>query len=130
VFRDITDPYICVSDNFHSVSVGMIYHCFNSTCWGTLKRKDGRYVPRLWQTSKFPPKIDRMRGNGFKLKEGRFRLAVRKTFFRMKVVKPWNMLPREVVDTPSLEMLKARLNGVLSNVVWLKISLLTAGALG
>jgi len=48
----------------------------------------------------------------------------------MTVVKHWNRLPREVVDAPSLEAFKVRLDGVLSNLVWLKMSLLTAGGLG
>jgi len=57
------------------------------------------------------------RSNGFKLREGRFRLDVRKIFFTLRVLKRWNRLPREVVETPSVEIFKARLNGALSNLV-------------
>jgi len=70
---------------------------------------------------------DRKRGDGFKLKEGRFRLDLRKKLFTLRVVRPWPGLPREVGDAPSLEPFQARLYGALSTLSWLKMSLLMAG---
>jgi len=41
-----------------------------------------------------------------------FRLEVRNTFFRISVVRIWNRMSREVVDSPSLEVFKIRLDGL------------------
>ncbi|KFO61435.1 hypothetical protein N302_12881, partial [Corvus brachyrhynchos] len=54
--------------------------------------------------------------NGFKVREGRFRLDVRKKFFTVRVARHSNKLPSEVVDALSLEVFKARLDAALSNL--------------
>jgi len=57
-------------------------------------------------------------------------MDIRKKLFTVRVVKQRHRLPREVVDAPSLETFKARLDGALSNLlIKLKMSLLTAEGL-
>jgi len=59
----------------------------------------------------------RTRANSFQLEKGRFRLNIRKKLFAVRVVRHWNRLPSEVVNTPSLEVFETRLDGALSSVV-------------
>lgn len=60
---------------------------------------------------------NKTRGDGFQLKEGRFRLDLRKKFFRMRLVIHWPRLPREVVDLPSLVTFQVRLDRALTNLI-------------
>jgi len=71
----------------------------------------------------------RTRGDGFKLKEGRFRVGIRKKFFIVRVVRPWPRLPREAVAASSLTGFKARLGRAWSTLGWWKGSLPVAGEL-
>ena len=89
--------------------------------WGDLTAAF-QYLKRAYKQGRSPlfERVDNNRkwGNGFKLKEGRFRLDVRGKFFTMRVVRCWNRLPRQAVDALSLEVFKVRLDGALGSLVW------------
>jgi len=63
------------------------------------------------------PVSERTRDKGFQVKKGRFRLNIRKKLFTVRMVRNWNMLSRGVLDAPSLQTFKVRLDQALSNLI-------------
>ncbi|RMC12071.1 hypothetical protein DUI87_11206 [Hirundo rustica rustica] len=92
----------------------------------TFQRLNWCYL-RAWDGSPKRACSDKSRVNGSKLKQERFRLDTKKKFFILEVARHWNRMPREAVD--ALSLVKAMLDGALSNLVQWKVSLSMAGEL-
>jgi len=63
---------------------------------------------------------DRTRGNGHKMKHSKFQLKMRKNF-TLRVTEPWPRLPREAVESASLEIFQPCQDAVLCSLLWVTL---------
>jgi len=67
--------------------------------------------------SLLPSNNDRKRGNGPKMHQRRFNLDISRSLLLKRAVRYWNRPPREVVESPSRELLKKRADVALRDMV-------------
>lgn len=72
-------------------------------------RREG--IKKMGPSSEVPS--NGIKGNGHKLMHRKFRLNIKKSFFKIQVTEHWYRLPRQVVKT-----FKTHLPTVLSNIIW------------
>ena len=70
-----------------------------------------------WGQALFNSAQRRTRGNGHKLRHRKLQLNMRKNFFPLRVVEPWPRLPREAVESLSLEIFQTHLDKVLYSLL-------------
>jgi len=69
----------------------------------------------------FATSLNEAQGNGHKLRHRKLQLNLRKNFFPLRVTEPWPRLPREAVESPSLEIFKTSLDKVLCSLLWVTL---------
>jgi len=81
-----------------------------------LVRPHLEYSVQFW-APQFKKDEELLESNGHKLKHRKFHLNMRKNFFPLRVMEHWNRLPREAVESPSLQIFKTRLDKVLCSLL-------------
>lgn len=103
---------ICIAVNFKAPVIQLL-RARTSNWQGAFCVQGGYKEDRARPFSVVPG--GRPRGNGHKLKHRRFPLTIRKHFVTVRVIEHWHGLPRELVESPTLEIFKYCLNVILGN---------------
>ena len=74
-------------------------------------------ISKVLVTEKEKSLTSKLLQNSFKLRQGRFRLDIRRQLFTQRVLTHLNRLTKKVVDAPSLDAFKARLDVALGSLL-------------